>query len=136
MRRSILAGLALATLGSGAVAWAQGTGNSAIGSNTPGALDIPERWDCRRIQPEYSDWLEKGNSPDSWKYAGKTYRNVGTDKTYSWQDWLDWADSAGCFAGAHGTETLQTQTLIGGAIGAFGAALIGAQSGSGPKSPG
>lgn len=136
MRRTLLLGLTLAAATSAAVGFAQGAPAGPILSDTPGALDVPETWDCRRIEPEYSDWLDKGNSPQSWKFAGKTYREAGTDKLYDWQDWLDWADKAGCFKGANLTNGVNTQLLIGGAITAMGAGLIGAQSGSGPKSPG
>ncbi|MFA6219418.1 MAG: hypothetical protein WC692_06530 [Erythrobacter sp.] len=131
-----MAGLAVLSLGPGAVGSAQGTNDAPIDSGTPGALDAPEAWNCRRIEPEYSRWLDQGNSPESWKFAGKTYRDVGTGKLYSWLDWLDWADRAGCLGGIERSTGAQTTLLVGGAITAFGAALIGAQGGAGPKSPG
>ena len=129
---AVAAGLAWTGAGS-----AQVSEPSAISSATPGALDVPERWDCRRIKPEYSDWLDAGNSPQSWRHAGKTFRDAETGKTYTWQDWLDWAEDAGCFAGYVPTAgAVQQAPLITGAITAFGASLVAIHRGSRPKSPG
>lgn len=137
MHRKFLVGLAALSLGLGAVGSAQDTGNAPIDSTAAGALDAPEAWNCQQIKSDYGRWLDKGNTPESWKFAGKTYRDVATGKLYSWQDWLDWAGREGCFAGTEETGGgSQTTLLVGGAIGVFGAALIGAQGGSGPKSPG
>ena len=110
-----------------------------IPSDTPGALDIPETWDCTRIEPEYRDWLEAGNTPESWKFVGKTYRAVEDGDIYNWQDWLDWADDAGCLPGAAQTTpggVPTTGLIITGAVTALGVGAVAASGGSGPKSPG
>ncbi|MEZ5681654.1 MAG: hypothetical protein R3E14_10215 [Erythrobacter sp.] len=129
--------LALATVSSLAASGAAQTRyDQAISSDTPGALDVREAWDCDRIRPEYSDWLDAGNSPESWRHVGKTYRDHESGELYTWQDWLDWAEEAGCFAGYTPKGALQPNALIGGAITVFGASLIAIHNGSGPKSPG
>lgn len=113
-------------------------GAEPIPSDTPGALDIPETWDCRRIEPEYRDWLEAGNTPESWKYVGKTYRDLVSGELYNWQDWLNWANSAGCLPGAAQTTPPAPATgmIMTGAVAALGVGAIAARDGSGPKSPG
>ena len=115
---------------------AQDAADLAISSETPGALDARSNWDCTKIRPEYSDWLDAGNAPASWRHVGKTYRDAETGELYNWQDWLDWAEDAGCFAGYTTQGTLPPNALIGGAITVFGASLIAIHNGSGPKSPG
>ncbi len=110
--------------------------DTVIASDTPGALDVPERWDCNRIRPDYSAWLDKGNPAANWKYVGKTYRDTQTGETYNWQNWLDWAEEARCAAVPPETANPNTNLLIGGAITVFGAGLIAIHAGSGPKSPG
>lgn len=139
MRRRLgasLAGTAL-VLGLAAGGSAQ-TGPSPISSDTPGALEIPELWDCTRIEPEYRDWLEAGNTPESWKFAGKTYRDTLTDELYTWQDWLDWADDAGCLpAGLQTTPGVPAPgIIIAGVITTLGVGIVSGSGGSGPKSPG
>lgn len=128
---AVAAGLLCAV--SGAAQEAEG---SAIPSDTPGALDVRSSWDCTKIRPEYSDWLEAGNSPESWRHVGKTYRDRETGDLYQWQDWLDWAEDAGCFAGYTAQGTIPPNALIGSAITVFGASMIAIHHGSGPKSPG
>ena len=106
-----------------------------IPSTADGALDIPELWDCDRIEPEYAQWLEDGNAPEDWRYVGKTYRDVEDDELYSWQDWLDWADNAGCGAGF--AEAGKSPTAIVGVLVAFYATgLIAALGGDRAISPG
>jgi hypothetical protein len=126
--------LALAVAGSGAAQ----PGGGPINSDTPGALEIPELWDCTRVEPEYRDWLEAGNPPETWKYVGKTYRDMLTDELYTWQDWLDWADNAGCLPGALETPpgVPSTGLIISGVVTAIGVGVVAASGGSGPKSPG
>ncbi|WP_369026900.1 hypothetical protein [Qipengyuania sp. RANM35] len=128
------AGMLCAVSGSAQESGATAAG--VIASDTPGALDEPGTWNCSRIKPEYTDWLDTGHSPDSWRHFGKTYRDSQTDKLYTWQDWLDWAEGAGCFAGYAPEGVASPNVFIGGALTFFGAGLIAIQSGSGPKSPG
>lgn len=127
---AVSAGLASASLAQ--------PGAGAIPSDAAGALDVPETWDCRRIEPDYRDWLDAGNSPDAWKFAGKTYRDVATGELYNWQDWLGWANSAGCLPGAAQTTppAPATSMIMTGAVAALGVGAIAARDGSGPKSPG
>ena len=67
-----------------------------IWSDRGDGLEPPRLWDCTRIAPEYSRWLEDGNAPESWKYAGKTYRENGEARQYDWPMWIDWyEDSCG-----------------------------------------
>ena len=119
--------------GSGSVV-AQDRDADVIASDQPGALDEPETWNCRKIRPEYTRWLRDGNTPESWRYVGKIYRETDTGETYTWQDWLEWSDRANCAALAN--DPSSSAKLIGGAVAAFGTGLIIAANGSGPKSPG
>ena len=105
-----------------------------VPSDAQGALLAPEYWDCDRIRPEYSDWLEEGNAPEDWRYVGQTYRDVRDDRLYTWQDWLDWADEAGC--GAALLAEPQPGTAIGILLSFFGAGLIAAVGGERAVSPG
>ena len=138
MRKLLISTITAISLAAGGAAVAQSVGDQAIPSDQDGALDEPETWNCTRIQPEYSRWLDDGNSPESWRYVGKTYREVDTGELYTWQDWLDWADDNGCPIGlAEGSVSGgPSGGLIAGAITAFGTGLIVAANGSGPKSPG
>lgn len=137
-RTAILVLTSLSLCAGGVAAYAQDAVDRTIGSDETGALDAPERWNCTRIRPEYSRWLDDGNTPESWRYVGKTYRDVDTGELYTWQDWLEWAETAGCapgyVEGAAGSGP--SGGLIAGAITAFGTGLIIAAGGSGPKSPG
>ena len=105
-----------------------------IPSSQDGALDAPETWNCDRIRPEYARWLEDGNAPADWRYAGITYRDVQNDRLYTWQDWLDWADEAGCPGLVDGQ--LQPNNAIGILLSFFGAGLIAAVGGERAISPG
>ena len=136
-RRATIAAIALLSAGLAASAFAQAPAGP-IPSDAPDALDVPETWDCRRIEPDYRDWLEAGNPADSWKYVGKTYRDVKDGDIYTWQDWLNWADDAGCLPGAAQTTAPApaTSMIMTGAVAALGVGAIAARDGSGPKSPG
>lgn len=126
---SLAANTALAQAGRGE--------GAVIASDAEGALPVPEEWDCRIIQPDYRDWLEAGNSPESWRYVGHRYRNVANDRIYTWQDWLDWADDAGCAPPVVDASTAGSPSAaLGVVVGFLGAGLIAALSGSGAKSPG
>ena len=118
-----------AASGWGASGFAQDGGEAAIPSDYPGALDVRSDWDCTKIRPEYSEWLDAGNAPASWRHVGKTYRDAESGELYNWQDWLDWAEDAGCFAGYTAQGAIQPNALIGGAITVFGASLIAIHNG-------
>lgn len=109
------------------------------GANASDSLDRPEMWTCARYQPEYRRWIDEGNSPESWRYAGRTYTDSVTGRTYTWQDWLAWADANGCGATVADTGGVGLPTssiAIGLGITALGVGLLAAGSGSGPNSPG
>ena len=137
MRKSaLLVAASLSLVAGGAAVWAQGTGGDVISSQEADALDEPETWSCDRIGPEYSRWLDEGNSPDSWRYVGKTYRDANTGELYNWQDWLEWADENSCGI-APVEEILPFAPLIAPAITALGAGgLLASSSGARPMSPG
>ncbi|QYJ06883.1 hypothetical protein [Qipengyuania flava] len=129
------AAFAVSTVGIGAAQ----TGPAPIPSDTPDALEIPELWDCSRIEPEYRDWLDAGNTPDSWKYVGKIYRDVEDGDLYNWQDWLDWADDAGCLPGGLTNTTPGVPApglIVAGVVTALGVGVVAGSGGSGNKSPG
>lgn len=125
----VAAAAALGLVGGSAVAQQA----EPIPSNAAGALEAPEYWDCDRIRPEYSEYLEDGNAPEEWRYVGQNYRDVSDDRIYTWQDWLDWADEAGCAAGY---VEARPGVAIGLLMGFFGAGLIAATGGERAISPG
>ena len=136
MRKLLVSTIATISLAAGGVAVAQSVGDQAIASDQEGALDEPETWNCTRIQPEYSRWLDDGNSPESWRYVGKTYREVDSGELYTWQDWLNWAEDAGCGV-APVEEILPFAPLLAPAITALGVGgLLSSSSGARPMSPG
>lgn len=116
--------------------------DAPIPSSSSDALPPPEAWRCDRIAPEYDAWLKGGNTPETWRYAGPTYRKDRTDEVYDWNDWLDWhrthcgvgmAD-AGHDGSASGTHS---GVLIGGVVGALGVtAIVAGAGGGGTDSPG
>lgn len=115
--------------------------SAPIASNEAGALEAPEDWTCDRYDDEWREWLDDGNSPDAWRFSGKTYRAVSDGDVYTWGDWLDWAEDKGCVAGAYLTPQGQGgvfggSTAIGLVIGFFATALIAASGGENAKSPG
>ncbi|MBY6014606.1 hypothetical protein KUV75_06780 [Qipengyuania gaetbuli] len=127
----VVSAAAIALVGGSALAQSA----QPIASDEQGALEAPEYWDCDRIRPEYTAYLDAGNAPESWRYFGKTYRDVANDRIYTWQDWLDWADDAGC--GAARLAEPKPNTAIGILLGFFGAGLIAAVGGGGGSiSPG
>lgn len=113
-----------------------------VGSDVNGALPPPETWNCDLIAPEYRDWLDQGNKADDWKYVGPVYVHTVDGGEYDWGDWIDWANANGCAGGEFVRPeflpgVVLAPGLVGGLITAAGAGgLIGAQAGSGPRSPG
>lgn len=67
-----------------------------IPSDAAGALSLPDTWDCEMYVQEYRAWLDNGNAPEDWKYAGKIYTNIKTGAQYGWNDWIDWVNVNGC----------------------------------------
>lgn len=109
-----------------------------ISSDEADALIPPRAWDCTKIYPEYRAWLEAGNTPDTWRYVGPTYRDVADGTRYDWNDWLAWYDRA-CPAAVVADGGLPgNAALIGGVVGALGVTglIAGAGGGGGNDSPG
>lgn len=92
-----------------------------IASDSVGALEAPEDWDCDRYEEEWREWIDQGNSPDTWRFAGKRYSAVSDGDIYTWQDWLDWADENGCLAGAY--ILAEDSGVVGVAFGGLSAVL-------------
>lgn len=123
--------------GSVSIAYDAVAQDTAILSDASGALPSPDKWDCRRIAPEYDAWLEGGNSPASWRYAGSTYRNVADGKTYNWDDWLAWSKANCAVAQGQNAGNTGNFGLIGGVVGALGLTAVAAGGGGGGNdSPG
>ena len=122
-----LAGLALAC-GLGASALAQ---VNAVPSSASNALPPPDSWRCDRIAPEYDAWIEGGNSADTWRYSGPTYRDVANDRLYDWNDWLAWHSDACLAATGEQGGMPDTGMLVGGIVGALGVTALAAGSGGG-----
>ena len=135
--RTIAWAAALAVAAGGMAGFAQSQ-DGAIRSDAVDALPPPETWRCDRIAAEYNAWLEAGNSQQTWRYAGQTYRRVSDERRYNWDDWLAWHRDA-CAAGVRGGSLPATGPLIGGIMGALGITALAAGSGGGgggPDSPG
>ena len=115
--------------------------DALIPSSSSDALPPPEAWRCDRIAPEYDAWLKGGNTPETWRFAGPTYRKDRTDEVYDWNDWLDWHRThcgVGMTASDHnrGSGT-HSGTLIGGVVGALGVTgIVAGVGGGGTDSPG
>lgn len=80
----------------GTLAYGQGVQDRVILSSEEGALLPPEHWDCSLYVKEYRDFIELGNDPENWRFAGKRYRSVGDGETYDWRSWLEWYEEADC----------------------------------------
>lgn len=131
--------MAIALGGVGGTVFAQGVRSTPVSSEESDALDTRDEWECQKIYPEYRSFLDEGNDPKDWKFAGKFYRDVRTGALYQWSDWIDWANDAKC----NGQTPLPQPEalpivgpLIAAAIAGSNAGLIGVQQGSGPMSPG
>lgn len=128
--RTLAGAVALAVAVSGLAAFAQSQ-EGTIPSDARGALPPPDAWRCDRIASEYDAWIEAGNSPQSWRYAGQTYRRVDDGRRYSWDDWLAWHGDACVAANARGGNLPDTGLLVGGIVGALGVTALAAGSGGG-----
>ncbi|MBX7456881.1 hypothetical protein K3152_01340 [Qipengyuania sp. 1NDH17] len=82
----------------GTFAYAQMASDREILSSEEGALLPPEHWECGIYVEEYEDYLEAGNDPAAWRYAGKRYRSAGDGERYDWREWLEWYEDADCAA--------------------------------------
>lgn len=133
LKGGMLVGTVSACLALSAVVGAQ---DRIISSDDANAMPPPRAWDCTRIVPEYRAWLDAGNTPDTWRYVGKNYRDVADGTRYEWNDWLEWHGRA-CPAVAP-TEGGITgnAALIGGVVGALGVTALVAGSGGGGNSGG
>ena len=154
--RRILPIILVASAGSlavtGTLAYAQMAPDREILSSEDGALLPPEHWDCGLYVEEYEDYLEAGNDPASWRYAGKRYRSAGDGERYDWREWLEWYEDAECAAaglpggsanaagngarGAAGGVLGGDMTAIGIVAGLVVTGLIAAGSGGGGDSGG
>ena len=74
-------------------------GDTIVWTGEGEGLEPPRLWDCSRIAPEYRAWLEADNAPQDWKFAGKTYREAGDERSYDWSEWLNWYERS-CALGA------------------------------------
>ena len=126
-----------------ALAQVAGEQDDAISSSAEGALAVPEDWDCDIYSEEYREWLEAGNDPQDWRFAGKSYRAANDGDLYNWQDWLDWSEEQGCLAAvfadpqsAGGGLFGDGMTGVGLVTGFLATGLIAASGGENAKSPG
>lgn len=122
--------------GTGAALAAQDpqTAETIVPSSRADALPPPEEWRCDLIRPDYAEWLEAGNAPQDFRYAGPTYRDVEDGELYNWQDWLEWERTADCAVAE--ASPFNGRTAVGAAVAGIGTALLVAGSGENAKSPG
>lgn len=146
-RRAAAAVLLAGAVG-GSVVSAQASGQAAsppqgaaLRADADGALPAPAEWRCDRIAPEYRFHLNDGGSPESWRYAGKTFRTIDPEpSTYTWSDWLRWYRAACDPAALQAVDAASGTTpslplVIGGVVAGVGViGLLG--SGSTSDSPG
>lgn len=126
-----------------ALAQVAGGNEQVISSAETGALEAPEEWDCDRYSREYREWLDTGNDPQDWRFAGKRYRAASDGDLYDWQDWLDWAEDRGCIGpvyaeaqGGGGGLFGDGMTGVGLVVGLLSTGIIAASGGENAKSPG
>ncbi len=133
MKNSHLLRSVLASGAALGLAWTAGLGaqERVIPSDDPSALIPPRAWDCTRIVPEYEAWLEAGNTPETWRYVGPTYRDVADGSRYNWNDWLEWHGRACPAVAPADAGPLNNAALIGGVVGALGVTGLIAGSGGG-----
>lgn len=106
----------------GTLAYAQMAADREILSSEEGALLPPEHWECGLYVKEYEDYLEAGNDPAAWRFAGKSYRSAGDGERYDWRGWLQWNEDADCAAAlpAGGSADGVAKALGSGAAGGSG----------------
>ena len=126
-----------------ALAQVSGGQDAVISSSVEGALAVPEDWDCAIYSEEYREWLEAGNDPQGWRFAGKTYRAANNGDLYDWQDWLDWSEEQGCLPAVYAVPQSAGGGLFGDGMtgvglvtGFLATGLIAASGGENSKSPG
>ena len=81
-----------------------------IASGAAGAMAPPDEWTCTLYVAEYRQFLDAGNDPQSWRFAGKRYRSDADGQVYDWPMWLSWQENAAC----SGTSAAETNTSPGG----------------------
>ena len=140
--RTILPITLLAAAASLAAGGAFAQADSApVSSDSPGALEAPEDWDCDRYEEEWREWVDDGNAPEAWRFAGKTYRAVSDGDIYRWDDWLEWAEDNNCLAGAYlapqgASAGISGMTAVGAVLGTLAVAIVVASGGDNAMSPG
>ena len=125
--------LAIAAGGGGALVAQADAPMPAIDSSDPAALPRPEEWTCALIEPEYREWRRQGHPAGSFRFAGRTYRDVTTGELYDWEDWLAWHRRAACDRRALPPAD---RMAVATALTALGAGVLVASSGANAKSPG
>ena len=115
--------------------------SAPIASDSAGALEAPEDWDCDRYDEEWREWIDASNAPEAWRFSGKTYRAVSDGDLYTWDDWLEWSEDNGCVAPAYlspGSSGggIGTPTAVGLITSVFGVGLATASGGENSMSPG
>lgn len=105
-------------------------------STAEGALSPPETWTCDAYVDEYRAWIDDGNAPADWRFAGKRYMDVATNSIYTWDDWIDQRYEQ-CLKQADyvdpesGRVVPSSTGLIGGIVGAAGATGLASGAGGG-----
>jgi hypothetical protein len=112
-----------------------------IRSDADGALATPDQWNCDYLVEEYRAWLDAGNRPESWRYAGHSYLDINSKAQYSWDNWIDWQNEAGCLPVALAKPELLPAAIggsqgVGAVLGVFGAGVATAIEGENADSPG
>ena len=114
--------------------------DTAIPSDSEGALLPPGQWNCELYIAEYREWLNSGQAANEWRFYGKDYVEKASGLKYSWKDWLRWVGSSDCELGELVERESASQgslDLIGGIVTAVGASAFAAGGSLGPNdSPG
>ena len=113
----------------GTVVHAAGGPEALILSSANGALLPPDDWTCDEYVAEYRAFLEAGNKPSQWRFAGKRYRDESDGGVYDWQMWLDWYDRQNCGGPAKAAETQSSAGNSGGGGGFGGMTAVGIVAG-------
>ena len=125
---------------------------AVIASGAAGAMAPPDKWTCTLYVAEYRQFLDAGDDPQSWRFAGKRYRSDTDGQVYDWPMWLSWQEGAAC-DGASAAETkgspggtsegasgaggggLDSMTAVGVVVGLLGLGGLAAAGGGGAGTP-